>query len=464
MGRPSRSEYTARIRRLVDRLRTDIRSGELRSGDYIPSEVELGSTYGLSKESVRKALDILVEEGMIVKIKRVGNRVAIPAYAQGKMVDAVQDTERRTILRFAYYPSMDTEVNMKEAIAEFESANPSIGIQLLPTPFPVDYVEHGIADVITLTNWDALKLREQDPSWSMLASAPHSEAAHPLLYTPFLGPAGRTAAAPFVFSPIVLCYNRQHFMSCQLEEPQQGWTWDRLLHTSRVLSGQLGVIGFAAHMQSVNRWPVFLLQNGFRLQNGEEGDAVDRPAFWESLRMARNLIYQQGGAAPFWSENDADAERWFREGRVSIIMTSYFGINRWRDTGIDYGISELPGLKSDSTLLLVTGLAISGKAKYPDASRALVRFLCSPKIQSGIRRSTLTLPAHLEALTIRDGLAGNRPQREPDLNGIWGKCKFYSDLQLGTKALESVREELKTYWSKLEDETEAGKRLDMLID
>ena len=464
MARPSRSEFTSRIRGLTDRMREEIASGKLRPGDYLPSEVELGTLFGLSKESVRKALDALVQEGLIVKMKRVGNRVVRPPEREPDRGDPDARGER-TAIRFAYYPSLETEARTAESIAAFERAHPSIEVRAIPTPFPAEYAAHGVADVIALTNWDALKWKERDRSFATLRAAPETTAAHPSLFRPFLDATGRAAAAPYVYSPIVLCYNREHFAACSQEEPQPDWTWYTLLKAARALGARLGVTGFASHMQSVNRWTVFLLQNGFRFGEAEEegARAADRPALWDSLRVARELIHQQEGGTRFWTENDADAERWFGEGRVSMIMTSYFGLNRLLPTGIDYGVARLPKLRSDATLLLVTGLAVAAETKHPEAAEAFVRFLTDRDVQLGIRRATSTLPAHPEALAARDGLKGNRPSREPDLSRMWDACKDYAELRLDPAALEAVREELKGYWSKLEDESEASLRLETLL-
>jgi len=446
MARPSRNEFTSRVRGLTDRIREDIRTGKLAPGHYLPSELELAGTFGLSKESVRKALDVLVEEGLITKIKRVGNRV-----------------EPRTMLRFAYYPSMEAEVGMAERLAAFEAAHPGISVQPVPTPFPAEYIEHGVADVAALTNWDAMKWRERDPAFARLERAPHTEAAHPRLHRPFLAADGGAAAAPFVFSPVVLAYNRAHLSSCGLEEPRDGWTWYTLLKTARALERERRIAGFGAHMQSVNRWTVFLLQNGFRFGEPATASAADDPSLWESLRVARDLVHRQGEPLRHWTENDADAERWFQEGRISMIMTSYFGLHRLRIGELDYGVSKLPMLRNDATLLLVTGLIVAKDAKHPEAARSLVSYLCGLEGQSDIRRSALTLPAHPGALRIRDGLTGNRPSREPDLQRLWDGCKDYADLHLTTTALEAIREELKGYWAKLEDETEAGSRLESIF-
>jgi DNA-binding GntR family transcriptional regulator len=62
--------------RVVDGLREQIRSGELRPGDQIPTVTELCATYGVSKVTTLKALSTLRDEGLITTTPRWGSFVA----------------------------------------------------------------------------------------------------------------------------------------------------------------------------------------------------------------------------------------------------------------------------------------------------------------------------------------------------------------------------------------------------
>ncbi len=53
-------------RQLYARLRAQIASGELAPGDRLPSIASLAQTYGLALTTVRKALDALKAEGLVV--------------------------------------------------------------------------------------------------------------------------------------------------------------------------------------------------------------------------------------------------------------------------------------------------------------------------------------------------------------------------------------------------------------
>lgn len=55
-----------------DQLRDAIKSGTLRSGDRLPSEITLASTFSVSRSTVREALRSLVSDGLIEKFSGSG--------------------------------------------------------------------------------------------------------------------------------------------------------------------------------------------------------------------------------------------------------------------------------------------------------------------------------------------------------------------------------------------------------
>jgi GntR family transcriptional regulator len=61
--------------RLASTLRGLVELGELRGGDALPSERELAQAAGLSRVTVRKALDVLGEEGLIERRQGAGSFV-----------------------------------------------------------------------------------------------------------------------------------------------------------------------------------------------------------------------------------------------------------------------------------------------------------------------------------------------------------------------------------------------------
>ncbi|MFE3178168.1 GntR family transcriptional regulator [Amycolatopsis sp. NPDC059090] len=67
---------TARFEEVTAGLREDIRSGKYRPGDKLPTQRELVSATGFAVATVQKALQVLEDEGWIVKRASVGIFVA----------------------------------------------------------------------------------------------------------------------------------------------------------------------------------------------------------------------------------------------------------------------------------------------------------------------------------------------------------------------------------------------------
>jgi GntR family transcriptional regulator len=61
---------------LAQLLRSEIRSGRLGAGDLLPSEHELAEEHGVARETARRSLAMLAEEGLITRRRGVGSIVA----------------------------------------------------------------------------------------------------------------------------------------------------------------------------------------------------------------------------------------------------------------------------------------------------------------------------------------------------------------------------------------------------
>jgi len=149
-------------RRLEYHLRNQILSGQLESGDQIPTQDELVQAYGVSKITVRNALAHLEAEGLIVRSAGRGTFVSedIPVKKQfivtGGIYDIVADAKRfearaldirkvpvsktrspRLIRDFMEY-SNDELIGLVRRIRLLEG----VAIYFLENYLPSEYVEH----------------------------------------------------------------------------------------------------------------------------------------------------------------------------------------------------------------------------------------------------------------------------------------------------------------------------------
>ena len=451
--RPSRKTFRIRLDEMVSEIRNDIISGRRQIGDFLPSERTLGEMFRLSNKSVRAGLDILVQEGLIEKIPKVGNRVkGLP-------------DDKAIPVRFGYYTTLVGEADMANLISSFHKEYPHIRV----TPIPIasgesvqHYLEAGLLDVCTL-NYNDFRLLADNGGLDLLEGMPANPDIYGYLTNAFTR-GGQVLVQPFVFSPVVLCYNRQHFRERRIHEPDSSWTWDHLQRVATELAVPNVRLGFYFYAGSNNRWPVFLLQSGMSLPGSDEARNVSvcGSPWMDGLALCKRLITSQRIYQVFDSE--ADAEELFAQGKTSIIMTTYFRLNELKKADIDYDIAPLPHFRNPKTLLHAIGLSLNVKSKQKDAARQFIDFLLSFRSQLLIRQRTLSIPSLIQAAEWTGKEIMRRPSRFHLYREIVPTFCWYTDLGMSLFTMQSVLREAKLYWAGLETEVSVCRKIEQIVN
>ena len=71
---------------LMEVIQNQILNGELKENDRIPTEIELSREYDVSRITVRKAVELLVEEEILIKRQGIGTFVSQKSSAAILMV------------------------------------------------------------------------------------------------------------------------------------------------------------------------------------------------------------------------------------------------------------------------------------------------------------------------------------------------------------------------------------------
>ncbi|SDC93300.1 multiple sugar transport system substrate-binding protein [Paenibacillus sp. UNCCL117] len=451
-NRPDRITFQSRLDDMITSLRREIKNAQRPAGEYLPSEMALADQYKLSKKSVRKGLDVLVAEGLIVKEHRVGNKIIGPKTAAPQLT-----------LRLGYYPSLEGETDLRELLKQFGRLYPHVKVDTLPLPYTQypesirEYLDNGWLDVISLNNWNFLETAQSGAL--DLFEPVKTDPQHYSFLSSVFAHEGMSYARPFIFSPVVLCYNKSLFRELSIPEPDSSWSWSDLADLSVRLKQEHDTIGFYAHIASTNRFPIVLLQNSFRFERQDSGYKYDDPRMWESLRSFRDLIYGQDLFPSFLSESDADAEKLFVSRKAAMLMTTYYSLRFLQDATFEYDLAPLPYQQNAKTLLLVTGLAISRQSPHKQAARQLVEFLTQEAAQLHIRQHTLSIPAHKPSAEWTGPEKGYRPARYHVYREIVPTYGRYEDLNLPIRELDHLRHELKLFWSNLEQAEDVAARL-----
>ncbi|WP_309118247.1 extracellular solute-binding protein [Paenibacillus sp.] len=443
-GKPDRVTFEARMNVILTELRKEIISGIRPQGSYLPSETVLGEQYRMSKKSVRKALEFLVDEGLIVKIPRVGNQVSI------------REKDPLAVIRMGVYPSIEEQGVLAGLLERFGRTYPNVRVETVTLPYSrypssvKGFLDEGFLDVFTLNNRNFADLEHSDHLHMLEERLPNPE-LHPFLYERFRA-GGKLYATPFQFSPVVLCYNKDLFKRSGLKEPHSGWSWKELLDCAVAIKEKTGVYGFYAHIESLNRFPIFLLQARYRfLRDDDGGYRFHDPALWDILKDCRRLLHGQGVPPAFLSEGDAGAETLFKEQKTGMIMTTYYGLQLLKSVSFAYDISPLPFGRLPKTLLLVTGLAVNRQSKQKESARLLVDFLTGPSAQHELQRLSLAPSAHSGAADEAEEETKDGPSRYRLYREIVPAFADYKELDISIEALDAFSQELKLFWAGLEE-------------
>lgn len=101
---------TIRYHQIAEEVRTRVRSGAYVAGRVLPSEAELSSEFGVSRVTIRKALELLRDEGLVDARQGfgwfvAGETVRQPLARLSTIEDQMRDsgvTPERRILEFAF--------------------------------------------------------------------------------------------------------------------------------------------------------------------------------------------------------------------------------------------------------------------------------------------------------------------------------------------------------------------------
>lgn len=133
---------------LSSQLEQAIRSGDIKVGERIDTEIEIAERYGLSRPTVRQAIQELVNKGLLVRRRGVGTQVV-----HSRMHRPVESTSLYEYLKQADRNPTTVVLTLREDVAEGESAT---ALQVAEGT-PVHYLERlrltGGEPMALIRNW-----------------------------------------------------------------------------------------------------------------------------------------------------------------------------------------------------------------------------------------------------------------------------------------------------------------------
>ncbi|ALS27104.1 GntR family transcriptional regulator [Paenibacillus sp. 32O-W] len=449
-------ENEFRYSKLANILREQILSGYIKPGQFLMSENDLCRHYGISRTSVRKSLDQLMKEGLIVK--KVG---------QGTIVSpdlVIPNTKNKVLRIFATSPSHFYEHCMPIIIEQFERENPNVEVKCLGFSSAEFWesvqasMDLGLQPDILLTtdrhfdeigsDIDFIDLKEHlADSYEML---------YPRLKTPFLRD-GKLKGAIATFSPVYLAYNPQLFRKHQVPEPSELWTTEEFLQAAKRLTMDTNGDGIDDQYgltlsSSLGRWPVIALQNGadFKATSG-------KAPLVKTLNLIHDLLYRYR-VATLSPRSMLNSEAYVK-GKAAMIMTTSIEMAGWNNVmpGFESKVASLPFGERMGTLLIANVWMIPSASNETELAVRFLQKALSPEIQEKLGKAAGFMSAlrPINEKTWDKSMLQSLYMNEDITEHSYFLYELFGDFSLA----DDMESEMQLFWAGLESADEVADRL-----
>lgn len=121
-----------KYQQIADRLRAQIGSGALEPGQRLPSEPDLAAEYDASRNTVRLAIALLINQGLVVSRQGLGTFVVEPTKPFTALLSRIQapPSEQHASLALPVVSPAADESDMVRLLVETGSASPSVAEKL----------------------------------------------------------------------------------------------------------------------------------------------------------------------------------------------------------------------------------------------------------------------------------------------------------------------------------------------
>jgi len=439
-------------------LRTEILSGYLKPGQYLLPETELCRKYSISRNSLRQALELLTEEGHLVRMRGRGNRVAEPIGAK--------PDETNTIVVLSPYRSSYAEEGLPMLIAAFNKEHPNVEVKLLYTGYLVDTIMRdltglGMKPDIVLA-WDRHFCEFDAKEFVPLGGLVTDWADIPQKLIGAFSKQGEPYAVPVTYSPVFLACNPHLFEEAGVHMPVVGWTLEQFVEAAKRLTrdtdgdGMCETYGFGLSGSSI-RWPVLAMKYGYRKRIGEDGrlrtDELEQAfAFFQRLLYTERITPVSGvGDWVFLNEL-------FEEGKLAMILTTTLAMPEQR---YHFPMRVLPLPRNEGapigSLMIANGFMLSRSSPNPELAGRFIQFALDYDYQKNMAR-------HTGFLSVYDSV--NRSVWTPYERNVLGiDPEHFEDAQFihelfpaGVKPKE-LEQLMKKFWAGLESPRDVLNRM-----
>ncbi|GGD52828.1 extracellular solute-binding protein [Paenibacillus nasutitermitis] len=423
-----RNNFDERYQKLLADLKTHLNTGVLRPGDPLQPENWLAEHYQMSRTSVRKALDSLVEADIIVKVPGKGNYI--------KQIPSVS-LSKETLNICLYKPFYD-QAAVKAVFSSFESAYQNVSIEVTEISSQT-YLQDLVAmlssdeapDLFLLTDLHLSLLDFSEYLFDVTGCLPSGFDLERDSFAPVWQPylkEGRLYGLPVSFSPVLLAYNKDLLSRYGVSYPAAPMNWAELKRLALQLTKQedeQAVYGFGLST-TINRFSSFLMQSGFHVKAGESID-------WnsEEVRKTVTFVYEmlfKDQVSPIYPASEGKmVDELFHLGYMGIVQTTLITMNNQRKDHFNWDIAHPPYEDVKATPVLTAGIGLNRRSNKKALSHLLLQHWLKEETQLEWSRHTLSPPL-LRAVAKEAAALPNKPDN-------W---RLYEDIMAYGKAISEV--------------------------
>lgn len=454
-----RRESEFRYSKLAHILREQILSGYIKPGEFLLSENELCRYYGISRTSVRKSLEQLQKEGLI--IKKVG---------QGTIVSpdlVIPESATKVIRIMAPAPSHYVDHCLPIIIEAFKRKYPNVEVRLLSFPstnfresmrtaMELGHAPHLL--IVTDRQFDELN---QFASFVSLQERFQGtlDAMYPRLVEGFRRD-GEVKAMPATFSPVYLAYNARLFAEQGIPRPEPDWTLSDFLSAAKRLTLDTDADGITNQYgllfsSSSSRWPVIALQNGYHFQPGSSREALVR-----TLEFIHNAVYRERSVTLCQPSYGANSKAFVYEKTAMVLTTAIEAAGWAADLTFEPQIAPLPFGPEKASLLVANGFMIPTHCPDFDLTAQFLETALDPELQVELAKTT----SFLSCLTVNDQVWEEEDLRALNIVGDQIiNCHYLSDMFEDPMLIGELEAEMELFWTGLESADSFADRMIRII-
>ncbi|OGV50734.1 MAG: hypothetical protein A2017_13225 [Lentisphaerae bacterium GWF2_44_16] len=353
---------------LEDILRSEIKK-HLKPGDFLMPEMQLAEKYSVGRITVRKAVEGLVNEGLLQRIQGKGTFVTNPR----------ENNKRLNILlskgSFRGYEPLpgdnefqangrkwNVNINLLQERSELENDLPKF---FSSEDIDLVYVHEGIIQYLAknrmVLNLD--KFIEKSGVIRKNDFEPH--AMKTFLWN------NSAYGLPLFYSPLVLYYNKDIFDAYGLQYPDNTWKWDDMVEAASTMTGVNQKVGkwktFGLGLYQINKnlLAAMVRQNGGDFYDAEGKCVLDSPEAVEAMQFCSDLSNKLHIVPTIhFIDQNFSLKEMFCNKYLGMFIGFYDDYVYLKENfNGRWDVEELPMGKRRSSPLSVQGWAISSKSR-----------------------------------------------------------------------------------------------------